>query len=782
MKKIIKSVKLIASFMKQYFVSLFFVLIFIIITTYLNVHAPKYMGDAIDRMIAPMTVELKDKDGNLVETEIDGYVIESIKFNTFDELITSIEKGEGIPKDIRIELEKIDGNEDVEKLLNASNEELQSNVRFLTEFERIVDINRDALTDGFNSKQLDSIRSSNVFTDEQKAALTFTDADFINMLVDQGLPRPAAQAMMKDPKKELPAEAYDAYVQAKEIASPENITKVYDFASQFDVDTQRKEAAYDKFIDSIVLLVIAYLFAAIAYFMYSFLMARTSAKTVRDMRVGMFHKIEELSIRFFDTHSDGDLLSRFVNDMDNISNALNQSLTQALSQVALLIGVIYMMFSEDETSYVFNNGFEIHNLLAWTMVVFAVIAIVGALFVIRKAQRYVTVQQKKLGDLNGYVDEQINGQKTIITYGLQDESQADFNYVNEELKKTSFKGQMYSNILMPLVQGVGVVNLGTIVFGGSLLIVNGSDVVSVGLIAAFIQYSQRFFNPLASILSQYNLIQLGLTGAERVGEVFDVEPEIVDNNVIGDIDGINGKVHIKDVTFGYDPINPVLKNIDIEVEKGQSVALVGPTGSGKTTVMNLMNRFYDVNDGQILVDGNDIRDISLSSLRKNVGIVLQESVTFSGTIFDNIAYGKDDASEEEVINAAKLANIHDFIMSLEDGYNTLVDNSSSLLSTGQKQMMSIARTILTDPDLLILDEATSNVDTVTEEKIQAAMKNALDNRTSFVIAHRLKTILDADIIVVLKDGVVIEKGSHNELLQKDGFYAELYYNQFVIEN
>ncbi len=780
MNKVTKSTKLIASFMKEYSVSVIFVVLFIIATTYLNVQSPKYMGDAIDKLISPMEVELTNDNGETETTEIDGYVVEAIKYDTFSEMVDSIEAGNGIPDNIRQDLEDFN-DENIDKLLEMSDQELQDQFAFLAEFKVIVDMNKDALENGFDQEQIDAINDSTVFTDEQKMAFTLTDQDMIDKLVAQGLPEAVATQMMEDPEANLPADAYKGYQAAMDMQKPEKITELYDAASQFDVDVQRKEAAYNKFVEAVILLLISYVFAAISYFMYSYLMARTSANTVRDMRVGLFHKIEELSIRFFDTHSDGDLLSRFVNDMDNISNALTQSFTQALSQVAMLIGVMWMMFAEDETVYTLANGTEIHNILAWMMVAFAVVAIVGALFVIRKAQKYVTVQQSKLGDLNGYVDEQISGQKTIIAYGLQDESQVGFDTVNNDLKQTSFKGQMYSNILMPLVMGVGTINLGTIVFAGSLLIVNGSDVVSVGLIVAFIQYSQRFFQPLASILSQYNLIQLGLTGAERVGDIFDVEPEIVDNNKIGEIDGIDGTVHIKDVTFGYDASKPVLKNIDIEVAKGQMVALVGPTGSGKTTVMNLMNRFYDVNEGEILVDGNDIRDISLSSLRRNVGIVLQESITFSGTIFDNIAYGKEDATEEEVINAAKLANLHDFIMSLEDGYQTKVDNGSSLLSTGQKQMMSIARTILTDPDLLILDEATSNVDTVTEEKIQAAMKNALHNRTSFVIAHRLKTILDADIIVVLKDGEIIEKGSHSALLAEDGFYAELYHNQFVVE-
>lgn len=780
MKEIRKSIKFVSNFMKKYFVSLLFVLMFIFISTYLNIHAPKYMGEAIDKLIQPMSVELVDKDGKKVKTEVSGYVVESIKYDTFSKIIKEIEDGNGLSTETKKIIES-SNSDDLKKLLDIDNAELKKQFDFLMEFKRIVDINEEALDAGFDTDQKDAIKNSKVFTQSQKNALTFTDADFINQLSANGIPKFLATEMLKDPKTNMPADMYKGYQATKDMQSTDNINNLYSTAKQFDLDEQRQEAAYDKFKGSLFLLILAYVFTAVSGYMYSILMARTSAKTVRDMRISMFNKIEKLSIRFFDNHSDGDLLSRFVNDMDNISTALNQSFTQAISQVALLFGVIYMMFSEDKTSYVFSNGFEIHNLLAWLMMIFAFIAIVGSRIVIIKAQKYVTVQQQKLGNLNGFIDEQINGQKTIIAYGQQGKSLSGFEDVNLDLRETSFKGQMYSNILMPLVQGVGFINLGTLVFLGSMLIANGSDVVSVGLIVAFIQYSQRFFNPLASILSQYNLLQLGFTGVERVAEVFEVEPEITDENSQGDIDGISGTVHINDVSFSYVEGKEILSHVDIKVSKGQTVALVGPTGSGKTTVMNLMNRFYDVTDGAILIDNQDIRSISISSLRKNVGIVLQESIIFKGTIFDNIAYGKDDATLEEVVEVAKLANIDTFIDSLEDGYYTEVDNNSSLLSIGQKQMISIARTILTDPDLLILDEATSNVDTITEEKIQKAMKNALDGRTSFVIAHRLKTILDADIIVVLKDGEVIEQGNHQELLKLDGFYAELYKNQFVIE-
>ncbi len=778
MKDTLTSIKFIASFMKKYSFRLFLVLVFIITTTFLNVHAPKYMGEAIDKMISPMEVKI-ECGKKLCKEEVDGYVIESIKYDSLVKVTDSIEAGNGIPNDIKSEIEKSD-NENASKILGLSDDQLKDYYDFLQEMKRIIEINPKATSDGFNTEQREAIEDSKVLTKQQKAAYTLTKEKMVNQLEKSGVPRFQASLMMRKPEENLPKDTYKAYEAAQEAQDADTLSDIYDLANDLTPDKSRAEAAFNSFKEAIWLLILSYVLLSISYFMYSFIMARTAASTVGDMRISLFHKIEELSIRFFDQTSDGELLSRFVNDMDNIANALQQSFTQAVSQFAMLIGVMYMMFAEDTTTMNIGN-FEVHNVLAWLMVLFAIVAIIAALFIVSRAQKHVSVQQSKLGNLNGFVDEQLNSQKTIIAYGLHEDSNDRFDYVNEDLRQTSFKGQMYSNLIMPTLQGIGAINLAFIVFAGSMFIVSGSDAVSVGLIVAFIQYSQRFFQPLASIFSQYNLFQLGITGGSRIKEIFDVKQEVTDERAKREIDGIDGKVHINNITFGYDPKKPVLKNVDIEVEKGEMVALVGPTGSGKTTVMNLMNRFYDVNEGSILVDGIDIREITLASLRRNVGIVLQESVIFSGTIYENIAYGKEDVTKEEVINAAKLANLHEFIESLDDGYETIVDNGASVFSTGQKQMMSIARTILTDPDLLILDEATSNVDTVTEEKIQAAMKNALANRTSFVIAHRLKTILEADKIVVLKDGVIIEQGSHDELLKVDGFYAELYKNQFVLE-
>ena len=380
------------------------------------------------------------------------------------------------------------------------------------------------------------------------------------------------------------------------------------------------------------------------------------------------------------------------------------------------------------------------------------------------------------------MDEKISGQRVIITNGLQEETIDGFLEHNETVRKATFKGQAYSGLLFPMMQGMSLVNTAIVIFFGGWLALNGDleRSAALGLVVTFVQYSQQYYQPLMQISSGYSMIQLAITGARRLNEMFAEKDEVKPANGQS-FDGIDKGLSLEHVDFGYNPDKLVLNDVSIDVNKGEMVALVGPTGSGKTTIMNLLNRFYDVNRGAVTIDGTDIREYDLDALRKHVGIVLQESVLFSGTIRDNIVFGKPDATDEEVINAAKQANIHDFIMNLEKGYETEVSEENNLFSTGQKQLISIARTIITNPSLLILDEATSNVDTVTEAKIQKAMDEAIKGRTSFVIAHRLKTILNADRIVVLRDGKVIEEGNHHQLLAEDGFYAELYHNQFVFE-
>ncbi|EUJ45421.1 ABC transporter ATP-binding protein [Listeria riparia] len=523
------------------------------------------------------------------------------------------------------------------------------------------------------------------------------------------------------------------------------------------------------FVHIIWMLILFYVLLAAATFIQTILMAGVSGRATNRMRIGLFRKMEKLSIRFFDGHKDGEMLSRFTSDLDNISNTLNQALVQVLSNVALMIGVIIMMYQQNVK-------------LATVTLLLAPVAILIAALIIRKARKYVDMQQDRLGELNGYIDEKISGQKIVITNGLEEETIEGFVKHNNIVKEATFKGQVYSGLLFPMMQGISLVNTAVVIFFGGWLALDGSieRTAALGLIVMFVQYSQQFYMPLTQISSQYSMLQLAITGARRVSEIFDEEEEIERAN-LQEIDGVHKSVKLQNIDFAYTPEKPVLKNVSIDVEKGKMVALVGPTGSGKTTVMNLLNRFYNVDNGAILFDDIDIRDIKLASLRQQVGIVLQDSVLFSGTIRDNIVFGKPEATDAEVTDAAKQANIHDFIMTLENGYKTEISDENNIFSVGQKQLISIARTIITNPSLLILDEATSNVDTVTEARIQKAMDNVISGRTSFVIAHRLKTILDADHIVVLHQGEVIEQGTHESLLQQKGFYSELYHNQFVME-
>ncbi|MGO3548554.1 MAG: ABC transporter ATP-binding protein, partial [Paucilactobacillus nenjiangensis] len=403
--------------------------------------------------------------------------------------------------------------------------------------------------------------------------------------------------------------------------------------------------------------------------------------------------------------------------------------------------------------------------------------------IIIQAKKYTDRQQQEVGELNAYMDEKISGQKAIIVEGQQQEAIDGFVKQNEKVQKSTFAAQTWSGMIFPLMNGFSLLTTALVIFMGTKIALQDSSLstaAALGLVVTFIQYAQQYYNPIMQISSSFGQLQLAVTGATRLNVLFDEKEEVrpVNGKQFGEM---STGIQIEHVDFGYDPGKPILKDVNIDVEKGQMVALVGPTGSGKTTVMNLMNRFYDVGSGVIKYDGTDIREFDLDSLRSKVGIVLQESVLFTGTIADNIKFGKPDATDEEMMEVAKMTHIHDFIMSLPDQYQTQIDDSESAFSVGQKQQVSIARTILSDPEIVILDEATSNVDTVTEQQIQWAMDAAIEGRTSFVIAHRLKTILNSDKIVVLKDGQVIEEGNHHELVAAGGFYSELYHNQFVFE-
>ncbi|MEY8662829.1 ABC transporter ATP-binding protein [Ligilactobacillus faecis] len=547
------------------------------------------------------------------------------------------------------------------------------------------------------------------------------------------------------------------------------VTELGKYLAQYMDPKTRATASMASFYQALFLMGAFFLANAIAQYISWMIMSRFAADATNGMRKNLFAKLQRMKIKYFDTHQDGKLLSLFTSDIDNILNALNNAIFELISQGALFIGVIIVMFS-------------INVKLALLTMASTPVVILIALIIMNKARKYLDAQQDEISNLNGYVNEQINGEQVILSNGLQQESIAGFDKQNQKVKETMFRGQFYSGLLFPLMQGLSLLNLAIVIVGGTWMVADSqmNTAVGLGLIVMFVQYSQTYFQPLTQLTSIYSMIQLALTGARRLAEVEEQpEEDTVPNGQV--MQPVKERVSLEDVHFSYNKGKEILHGIDLSVAKGQMLALVGPTGSGKTTTMNLFNRFYDVDSGAVKFDGLDVRTLTLGSLRQHIGIVLQDSVLFTGTIADNIKYGRPDASEAEMIEAAKQAQIHDFISTLPAGYATQISEEHALFSTGQKQLISIARTLLSDPDFLILDEATSNVDTVTEEKIQKAMDAVLAGRTSFVIAHRLKTIINADEIAVLKDGYVIEQGSHEELLQKQGFYYELYTNQMVLD-
>lgn len=515
---------------------------------------------------------------------------------------------------------------------------------------------------------------------------------------------------------------------------------------------------------------VSFVCLSVSSLIYMLLMTRVIAHSTNEMRKGLFGKLSKMTVAFFDRHQDGDILSRFTSDLDNILQALNESMIQVMSNALLYLGLVIIMFVQNAR-------------LAWITVASTPVAFLLLVVIVRLARKYTNLQQKEVGRLNAYMDETISGQKAVIVQGMQEEVIKGFIEQNNRVRSATFKGRTFSGLLFPIMNGMNLINTAIVIFVGSAVLLSDPNVetaVAVGLITTFTQFSQQYYQPIIQIAASWGSLQLAFTGADRIQEMFDAPEEVRPENAPAFTE-LTDSVEIKHVDFSYVEGKPILKDVSILAPKGKMTAVVGPTGSGKTTIMNLLNRFYDVDSGSIEFDGRDIRDYELDSLRSHVGIVLQDSVLFSGTIRDNIRFGVPDASQEMVETAARATHIHDYIESLPDKYDTIVDDDQNIFSTGQKQLISIARTLLTDPQVLILDEATSNVDTVTESKIQQAMEAVVAGRTSFVIAHRLKTILNADQIIVLKDGEVIEQGNHHQLLKLGGFYSELYHNQFVFE-
>ena len=518
-----------------------------------------------------------------------------------------------------------------------------------------------------------------------------------------------------------------------------------------------------------ILLILAGLYIVSAVFSYlqQYIMAGVAQHTVFDIRQDIDEKLARLPLKFFDARTHGEILSRVTNDVDNIANTLQQSATQIITSVVTLVGIILMMLT-------------ISPLMTLIALVVVPVSLAVAMIVGSRSQRFFIRQQKSLGQLNGHVEEMYTGHKIVKAFGREADSLAQFDAINARLYDAGWKAQFISGLIMPLLSFVGNIGYVLIAVAGGILATQRA--ITIGDVQAFIQYSQQFFMPITQTANIANVLQLAVASAERVFELLDEPEEIPERADARVITQPRGAVRFEHVKFGYQPDVPLMDDLNIDVKQGQTIAIVGPTGAGKTTLVNLLMRFYEIDGGTITVDGVDIRDLRRGDLRSIFGMVLQDTWLFNGTIRDNIAYGRQGATMDAVVEAAKAAHADHFIRTLPDGYDTVLNEEASNISQGQKQLLAIARAILADPAMLILDEATSSVDTRTEVLIQRAMESLMAGRTSFVIAHRLSTIRDAGLILVMNNGNVIEKGTHPELLAAHGFYADLYNSQFTGAN
>ena len=506
-----------------------------------------------------------------------------------------------------------------------------------------------------------------------------------------------------------------------------------------------------------------YVISALCSFIQGLIMTGVSQKTTYRLRKEISEKINRMPMNYFDTKPVGEILSRVTNDVDTLGQSLNQSATQLITSITTIIGVLVMMLS-------------ISPLMTLVAILILPVSVLLLSFVMKHSQRYFRGQQEYLGNVNGQVEEIYSGHNIIKAFNKEEDVIREFNATNDKLYDSAWKSQFFSGMMMPVMQFIG--NLGYVavaILGGYLTIKNA---IEVGDIQSFIQYVRNFTQPIQQVAQVANMLQSTAAASERVFEFLDEEEE---DQTVPDpvsVEGLQGNVEFDHVHFGYNPDKIIINDFSAKVEEGQKIAIVGPTGAGKTTMIKLLMRFYDVNSGAIKVDGHDVKDFNRSELRQMFGMVLQDTWLFHGTIMENIRYGRLDATDEEVIQAAKAAHVHRFVQTLPGGYNMELNEEASNVSQGQKQLLTIARAILADPKILILDEATSSVDTRTEVLIQKAMDNLMKGRTSFIIAHRLSTIRDADLILVMREGDIVEQGTHEELLKKGGFYADLYNSQF----
>lgn len=525
-------------------------------------------------------------------------------------------------------------------------------------------------------------------------------------------------------------------------------------------------AAIDfKYIFNIILILIGiYVVSAIFNYIQQYIMADVAQKTVYEMRKDINAKLSRLPLKYFDGRTHGEILSRVTNDVDVISSTLQQSLTQLITSVVTLVGIVVMMLT-------------ISPMLTLIALVTLPLSFLATKVIAQQSQKFFARQQKYLGQLSGQVEEMYTGHKIVKVFNYEKQSIDKFNKVNDQLYDAGWKAQFVSGMIMPLMTAIGNLSYVFIAILGGIAVIRGK--VTIGNIQAFIQYSREFSHPIVQTSNIANIIQSTIAAAERVFEVLDEAEQIPDQKDLLHLDQPKGDVKFKHIKFGYSEEKILIEDISIDAKKGQTIAIVGPIGAGKTTLVNLLMRFYEVNQGKITVDGIDIRDMERGKLRSLFGMVLQDTWLFKGSIKENIAYGREKATEEEIIQAAQVAYADHFIRTLPEGYDTILNEEANNISQGQKQLLTIARAILANPPILILDEATSSVDTRTEIYIQKAMLALMKGRTSFVIAHRLSTIRDADLILVMNQGSIIEKGTHQELLKQNGFYADLYNSQFV---
>ncbi len=519
----------------------------------------------------------------------------------------------------------------------------------------------------------------------------------------------------------------------------------------------------------LITMAVVYALSSLLSYLQGIYSAKLSQSTVYMMRKDLFAKMSYLPIKFIDTHQHGDMMSRMTNDVENISVTISQSIGSLFSGVVTIVGTLFIMLWYSP-------------ILTLVSLVTIPLTLCVTMFLSKFMRRFFKAQQKILGSLNGEVEEMVTGYKTVIAFGREDEAVRNFGEISRNLRKVGIKANIFGGVMGPLMNIIG--NLGYLCIaavGGYLAIKTyGTEgAISIGVIQAFLSLSKQFTRPINEIANQYSAIQTAIAGAERVFEIMDAPPEIDEGAIDLGETGVVGALEFNDLKFSYVEGEPVLKDFDLKVKPGQKIAIVGKTGAGKTTVANLLTRFYEIDGGEILLDGKNITDITKNSLRKNIAIVLQDTILFSDTIENNIRYGNENATFEDVKRAAAMANADEFIERLPEGYATKLTESGSNLSQGQRQLLAIARAVLADPKILILDEATSSVDTRTEMNIQQAMIQLMKGRTSLIIAHRLSTIKDADMIIVVADGRVSESGSHEELLEKQGSYFELYKNQYA---